>query len=213
MLEELNKMHENLEFTLEKENDGKLPFLDVLIKRNAEKFSYEIYRKPTDAPLCTPCDSHTPMIYKTATFESMFHRLFNIPLDHDAFQKELKYIYEVGERNGYDRQIIERIQKKHQKKNELKCITTLTNLSREAKMEKGKTEKGTIALNYCPPLTDKIRKVSKKYGIGSYYTARGTLGDLLINLKDKREDSTKSGIYEVKCGTRLKCYSEKSFRF
>jgi hypothetical protein len=100
VLKELNEMHENLEFTLEKEKDGKLPFLDLIIKRNGEKFSYEIYRKPTDAPLCTPFESHTPMVYKTATFESMFHRLFNIPLSHDDFQKELKYIYEVGERNG-----------------------------------------------------------------------------------------------------------------
>ncbi len=98
VLKELNEMHENLEFTLEKEKDGKLPFLDLIIKRNGEKFSYEIYRKPTDAPLCTPFESHTPMAYKTATFESMFHRLFNIPLSHDDFQKELKYIYEVGER-------------------------------------------------------------------------------------------------------------------
>ncbi len=30
MLKELNEMHENLEFTLENEKDGKLPFLDIM---------------------------------------------------------------------------------------------------------------------------------------------------------------------------------------
>jgi hypothetical protein len=30
VLKELNEMHENLEFTLENEKDGKLPFLDIM---------------------------------------------------------------------------------------------------------------------------------------------------------------------------------------
>jgi hypothetical protein len=33
-----------------------LPFLDLLIKRNEGGSSFEIYRKPTDSPLCSPYD-------------------------------------------------------------------------------------------------------------------------------------------------------------
>jgi hypothetical protein len=81
------------------------------------------------------------------------------------------------------------------------------------KNKKREHETGRIVLNYCPPLTDRIRKVSKKYGIGSYYTfTRGTLRDQLLNLKDKREDAIKSGIYEIKCGTYRRKYKGQSRR-
>jgi hypothetical protein len=36
-----------------------------------------------------------------------------------------------------------------------------------------------------PPLADKIMKIDKKKGVSSYYTIRGTLGEQLVNLKDK----------------------------
>jgi hypothetical protein len=47
----LNSMHENIEFTVERQGEGKLPFLDILIIRNGEHLEFEIYRKPTDAQL------------------------------------------------------------------------------------------------------------------------------------------------------------------
>jgi hypothetical protein len=39
-----------------------------------------------------------------------------------------------------------------------------------------------IGLNFHPPLTDKVRKIAKKYEIHSYYTSRGTLGDRACRL-------------------------------
>jgi hypothetical protein len=33
------------------------------------------------------------------------------------------------------------------------------------------------------------------------YKTQGTLGDFLINLKDKRRPEEKAGIYKIKCGT------------
>jgi len=52
--EYLNKQHVNIKFTYEKEIDGKLCFLDVLIKNiNAEKFETSVYRKATFTGLLT----------------------------------------------------------------------------------------------------------------------------------------------------------------
>jgi hypothetical protein len=45
----LNSMHENIEFTVERQGEGKLPILDILIIRNGEHLEFEIYRKATDA--------------------------------------------------------------------------------------------------------------------------------------------------------------------
>jgi hypothetical protein len=63
-----------------------------------------------------------------------------------------------------------------------------------------------------PPLTDKIQKIAKKHSFHSYYTSKGTLGDHLINLKDKRENRSKTGIYEIECKTCKKKYRGQSKR-
>jgi hypothetical protein len=63
-----------------------------------------------------------------------------------------------------------------------------------------------------PPLTDKIQKIAKKHSFHSYYTSKDTLGDHLINLKDKREKRSKTGIYEIECKTCKKKYRGQSKR-
>jgi retron-type reverse transcriptase len=39
--------HSSIKFTHKMEEDGQLPFLDVLVMRTEDKINFEIYRKPT----------------------------------------------------------------------------------------------------------------------------------------------------------------------
>ena len=48
VLSKLNGYHENIEFTYEIENDGKLPFLDVLVIRKDYEVQTIAYRKSTN---------------------------------------------------------------------------------------------------------------------------------------------------------------------
>ena len=43
----LNRQHNNINFTMETENDRSLSFLDVSVCRNADGFSTSVFRKPT----------------------------------------------------------------------------------------------------------------------------------------------------------------------
>jgi hypothetical protein len=52
------------------------------------------------------------MNYKLAAFESLFHRLYEIPLSEIGFKKETEYIFEMARKNGYLDNIIKGIQKK-----------------------------------------------------------------------------------------------------
>jgi hypothetical protein len=46
-LEYLNNMHYNIQFSMEKEKDGHLPFLDIYVYRKPDgSFSHMVYRKP-----------------------------------------------------------------------------------------------------------------------------------------------------------------------
>ena len=43
----VNNLHQNIKFVIEEESNGKLAFLDTSVKRNNEKISLLVYRKPT----------------------------------------------------------------------------------------------------------------------------------------------------------------------
>ena len=47
-LEHLNFWGGDLKFTIELEEDNKLPFLDVLLLKNENSLDFKIYRKPTN---------------------------------------------------------------------------------------------------------------------------------------------------------------------
>jgi hypothetical protein len=46
-LAHLNSFDSNLQFTMELEDSGKLPFLDILIIKNTPSLEFSVYRKPT----------------------------------------------------------------------------------------------------------------------------------------------------------------------
>ena len=60
----LNSQHPNISFTCELENDGKLPFLDILVERSDSDFSTSVYRKPTFTGLFTNFHSCIPLSFK-----------------------------------------------------------------------------------------------------------------------------------------------------
>lgn len=199
----MSEMHENIEFTFEKEENDSIAFLDLRIKRNKGKFEYGIYRKPTDTQLCIPKGSHHPWRHKMAAFECMIHRLFSLPLSKDEYKKELDYIFDTAKTNGYEKSVIEGLHKKHEQRKSISNITTLQKLKRN---ETKSMNMPIMVLNYCPPLTDRIMKLARKEKIQSCYGGRGSLGDTLINLKDKRPMEHKSGIYEIECDSCEKSY-------
>ena len=52
-----------------------------------------------------------------AAFNSLLHRLTSIPLEHDDYIDELNTIKYIAEVNGYQSSMIERLLRKHKKKN------------------------------------------------------------------------------------------------
>lgn len=87
-LQRLNLLRPKIQFTCEREQNRKLPFLDLLISRDGNKLTFEVFRKPTDSMRCIPADSFTPMTYKMAAFETMFHMLYNVLMNVEAFDVE-----------------------------------------------------------------------------------------------------------------------------
>ena len=85
LLMDLNNRHKNIEFTVEIEKDGKLPFLDIMVDRN---LSFGIYRKPTHTQRIIPSTSNHNFQQKMAPLHSMIHRLLSIPMAEDNYKNE-----------------------------------------------------------------------------------------------------------------------------
>lgn len=82
-LDIVNQQYQSINFTIEKEKNGSLPFLDLNITRLPNgKVDLAIYRKPTNVPRYIPAESHCPIQHKKAAFNSMTFRMCQLPLDN-----------------------------------------------------------------------------------------------------------------------------------
>ena len=62
--EYLSSKHRNIKVSIQKEEDGCLPFLDINIFRENDKFATNVYRKKTFSVVYTNFKSFIPQTYK-----------------------------------------------------------------------------------------------------------------------------------------------------
>ena len=74
----INNLHQNTRFTMEEESNGKLAFLDTLLKRNNEEISVLVYTKPTHTDQYLHYSSHHQTSCKESVVSSFFNRAYSI---------------------------------------------------------------------------------------------------------------------------------------
>ncbi|XP_062703896.1 uncharacterized protein LOC134286309 [Aedes albopictus] len=187
----LNSQHNTIKFTVEKEVEGRLPFLDLLISRKEDStLKFGIYRKPTSTDRYITSDSNHFGAQKQAAFHSMAHRLFNVPMAKEEFEEEKDRIYSAAEVNGYDKPFVDKIIRKHKRKTQRNSITTLQPDTKEVKR---------VSLPFYPKITNPIKTTLHRQGLHVVHKSENTLRDLLCNLKDKVPPDEQSGIYQIPC--------------
>jgi hypothetical protein len=194
----LNSRHPSIKFTVELEENGCLPFLDLWLKRNGRKIYFEIFHKPTSSKRYITSDSHAPHQHKLAAFHSMVHRLCRIPLRVDAYMTEYKYILELANINGYSNKLIDELILKHSKK--IKKSNLSTHFMQKRKIEKeNEKDHNRVCMTFVPEVTNKLKRVFNKHDISIVYSNKNKLSNILGSSKDKTPTLKKSGIYSIKC--------------
>ena len=74
-LRRINQLHPKLKFTIEREINGRLPFLDMEICRVGNRLNSTWYVKPTDTGLIMNFHSLAPRRYKKSVVMSFVHRI------------------------------------------------------------------------------------------------------------------------------------------
>ena len=106
----INDQHPNIRFTVENEVNGKLPFLDVLIRLGTDlKFHTTSYRKPTYTGLLTNFFSFTPSSYKTGLVRTLIDRALKINSSRSTFYTDCGKIKFYLQKNSFPLKLLDSI--------------------------------------------------------------------------------------------------------
>ena len=127
VLSKLNVYHYNIEFTYEIENDGKLPFLDVLVIRKDYEVEITVYCKSTTNDICLHWQSFSLTTWKRKTLQTLASRAFKVCSNNQHLENEIKHLQKVfRDINGYPHWVIEQTIEKVKNQNEMARSSQVT---------------------------------------------------------------------------------------
>jgi len=72
LLEQFNNILPTVKFSIEKETNNSINFLDITIRKNHDNISFSVYRKPTTTDTIILKDSCHPQEHKQAAIRYLF---------------------------------------------------------------------------------------------------------------------------------------------
>ena len=182
LLDHVNSIRPSIQFTMEKEQDNELPFLDVLVKRTEQGFRSSEYRKPTLIGLYLNFNSQHPYTLKKEIVRCLQHRAKTISSDTDAYQEEMISLRHNLHRNNYPESI----------------TSAPRNLDR--RIENNTRKLTTVCLPYVKGLTERIQKICSPYDIKTVFTSDSTLRRYLFQVNPPTEfNMIKNWVYSIPC--------------
>ena len=107
-LSHLNGVESSIQFMVERESEGKLPFLDVLLQRDLDgSILTTVYRKPTHTDRYLDFASHHPIAHMIAVVQTLHYGVEAISLSVPAKDKETKHLRQPLISNGYRKDVIQ----------------------------------------------------------------------------------------------------------
>ena len=116
LLEFLNRQDSNIQFTVQTETNGALPFLDTNAQRtDDEKIRTSVYRKSTHSGRVLLFQSRHPISAKKATAKALFDRVYTHYKEDDVEgqREETRTVLAELHNNGYSKRFVRVIMDKH----------------------------------------------------------------------------------------------------
>ena len=194
----LNLQEKTIKFTCEVEKNNCLPFLDLLIFRNNNHLEFGIHTKSSNSDVYINNNSYNPEAQKLANFNHLTHRLVNLPLKKDEYQKEYNRIKVIAHKNGFHTDMVEKRIRKYKKQKEIKQTTTLLPSTEIKNFRK---------FTYHPLLHYKFQNIFRKFNFTLVPVNKLSVKNLIkFDGKDKIPNLQKSGIYKIPCQNCNLCY-------
>ena len=106
----INSQHPNIKFTMEREENLKLPFLDVLLdNHNNQGIITSVFHKKTYTGLLTNYFSFAPFSYKLGLVRTLVDQTFKINNTWAGFHLDINSLTKTLERNSFPSSVIENV--------------------------------------------------------------------------------------------------------
>ena len=105
----INELHPSLKFTMERENDGEIPFLDMKVKNEKGNLSSTWYTKPTDTGLVMNFHAMAPKKYKRSVVSGIVHCIYRAYSTWKNIHESLSRAKQILAQNQYPEDFYEPI--------------------------------------------------------------------------------------------------------
>lgn len=198
LLQSLNSIQPTIQFTLELEENGKLPFLDVLVRRSDGGLSFSVYRKMTHTGRYLHFASCHPTGHKTSVVSSLIHRATHLCSSEEELQRELLTVRQELSNNGYSAAFVRRIEKRV--------------LNPQPSEKRAYQKRASIP--YIPGISEALSRIFSKYDLRIAHVPSNKLRSKVVNVKDRLQDEKFPGvIYKIPCQDCNFCYIGETGNF
>ena len=188
----INSIEDTIQFTIEKESESHIAFLDVLISRRPDKtLTTTVYRKPTHTDKYLDFKSNHPIAHKLAVIRTLNHRARNLPSTPTAITDEERKVNQALEMNGYPKHLIENPPEP----------------SPQPSQDSTTSDTTFATIPYVKNTSEAIRQILAPLGIKTTFQPINTLRQLIVHPKDPVPKENKAGVvYQIPCSTCPQTY-------
>ena len=184
----INSIDAHIQFTIEPEMNGKLPFLDTcmhVLDDGSTKIT--VYRKPTHTDQYLNFLSHHPLEHKRSVVRTLLQRANTLVSNEEDRKQEIAHVKDALRANNYKEWAL-----KVPKDKIKKAVDSDQQSNRKAKI--------TVGIPYMQGMSEPLQRVFRAHGVNMYHKPVNTIRQQLVRPKDKLDKNKKCGtIYQVDC--------------
>ena len=190
----LNSIEPSIQFTVEIEENGRLPFLDVLITRNDDgTLCSSIYRKKTHTDQYLQYSSHHPSSHKQSVARTLFTRASTHSSSLVQRAEEETHIIEALHNNDYPNTFIMDCHKKVQQKRPTPSLLSNSTISDTPPPIR-------VTIPYVQGQSEAIRWILRSLDIQVIFRPLTTLRRMISRPKDPLPVFSQTGVvYNISC--------------
>lgn len=182
----LNTISPTIKLTTEKEHNNQLAFLDVNVIKVKDGLKTEVFRKKTHTGKYLNYTSNHSESVKESVAYALFDRAKAVCFEKETLVAEQNKISKELKNNGYPLKTISKCKRERG-----------TNHNNPPSKE---NPTAFINIPYVPKLSEKIRRIARKYKIKTSFKSDNTLRQHLTKVKPRNEEqASKNCIYSIKC--------------
>ena len=106
-IKEIFQQNSVLNFTYELHNNNRLPFLDISVKIENNRFITSVHHKPTDYGQCLNANSECPDKYKRSVIVNYINRAYKYSQNWETFHNEIQRVKQVLINNNYSNSLVD----------------------------------------------------------------------------------------------------------